>query len=329
MQNYNWPSVSVSATNPSVGTNGSTAPTSSTLVAGINPSGNTNPVHTDGSNNLLIAASSLPLPTGAATSANQTTQIAEETAIAASVASLDSKTVHVDTGAVVVASSALPAGASTAALQTTGNTSLASIDTKTPALVSGRVPVDGSGVTQPVSGTVTVTQATGTNLHTVVDASALPTGAATEATLATRAADSTVAAMSAKLPATIGQKASAASLAVVLASDQSSIPVTQGSRSHVGTPVLTNYASTPVTSSTYVQIVASTAAQINLIELFDSSGQTLYLAVGAAASEVNQLIIIPGGNGQVSLSIPSGSRISLKATSTSATAGINVLNMYS
>jgi hypothetical protein len=41
----------------------------------------------------------------------------------------------------------------TAQRQDTGNTSLSSIDTKTPALVSGRVPVDGSGVIQPVSGT--------------------------------------------------------------------------------------------------------------------------------------------------------------------------------
>lgn len=52
----------------------------------------------------------------------------------------------------------LPTGAATAANQTTGNTSLSSIDTKTPALVTGRVPVDGSGVTQPVSGTVAATQ---------------------------------------------------------------------------------------------------------------------------------------------------------------------------
>lgn len=45
----------------------------------------------------------------------------------------------------------LATGAATAAKQDTGNTSLGSIDTKTPALVTGRVPVDGSGVTQPVS----------------------------------------------------------------------------------------------------------------------------------------------------------------------------------
>lgn len=39
----------------------------------------------------------------------------------------------------------------TAAKQDIGNASLASIDGKTPALVSGRQPVDGSGVTQPIS----------------------------------------------------------------------------------------------------------------------------------------------------------------------------------
>jgi hypothetical protein len=44
-------------------------------------------------------------------------------------------------------------GDATAANQVIGNASLASIDGKTPALVGGRVPVDGSGVTQPVSGT--------------------------------------------------------------------------------------------------------------------------------------------------------------------------------
>jgi len=52
----------------------------------------------------------------------------------------------------------LATDAATATLQGTGNTSLASIDGKLPNLVTGRVPVDGSGVTQPVSiaGTVAV-----------------------------------------------------------------------------------------------------------------------------------------------------------------------------
>lgn len=49
----------------------------------------------------------------------------------ASLASLDGKTVAVNTGAVVVASSALPADAATATLQGTGNTSLGTIATQT------------------------------------------------------------------------------------------------------------------------------------------------------------------------------------------------------
>lgn len=75
----------------------------------------------------------------------------------------------------------LPTGASTSALQTTGNTSLSSIDIKTPALVSGRVPVDGSGVTQPVSGTVTANQGGTWNITNISGTVSLPTGAATSA----------------------------------------------------------------------------------------------------------------------------------------------------
>lgn len=81
----------------------------------------------------------------------------------------------------------LPAGASTSALQTTGNTSLASIDSKTPALgqalAAASVPVvlTASQLTTltPLT-SVTVTQATGTNLHAVIDSGTVvvtqPTG---------------------------------------------------------------------------------------------------------------------------------------------------------
>lgn len=58
-----------------------------------------------------------------------------------------------------VASLPLPTGAATATLQTTGNTTLSTINGKLPAVVSGRIPVDGSGVTQPISdggGSITV-----------------------------------------------------------------------------------------------------------------------------------------------------------------------------
>lgn len=64
----------------------------------------------------------------------------------------------------------LPSGAATSANQSTSNGYLLSIDGKLPTLVSGRIPVDGSGVTQPVSGTVTA------NIGTIA-------GVATETTL--------------------------------------------------------------------------------------------------------------------------------------------------
>jgi len=128
-----------------------------------------------------ISAVSLPLPTGAAT---QTTLAALLTALGTPFqagASIGNTAFGI--------SGTLPAfattptvnlgtigTAATAALQTTGNTSLASIDTKTPALgqalAASSVPVvltaaQLATLTPPSS--VTVTQATGTNLHMVCD----------------------------------------------------------------------------------------------------------------------------------------------------------------
>lgn len=88
-----------------------------------------------------VAVSSSTLPTGASTAANQATIISSLASIdghvdgvEGSLASIDAKITAVNTGAVVVASSALPTGAATAARQDTGNASLSSIDAKTPAL---------------------------------------------------------------------------------------------------------------------------------------------------------------------------------------------------
>jgi len=75
----------------------------------------------------------LPLPTGASTSALQTTGNASLSSVDTKLTTTNSTlaTIDTDTGSI--------------------STSVSSIDTKTPALVTGRVPVDGSGVTQPVS----------------------------------------------------------------------------------------------------------------------------------------------------------------------------------
>lgn len=89
----------------------------------------------------------------------------------------------------------------TEAGQTTGNVSLASIDGKLPALSGGRVPVDGSGVTQPIS----------------ADALPLPAGAATAAHQT--AGNSSLTSIDGKLPA-LGQALAAASVPVVLPAAQ-------------------------------------------------------------------------------------------------------------
>lgn len=94
------------------------------------------------------------------------------------------------------------------------------------------------------------------------------------------------------------------------------------------TPAYNDYTGTPVTTGAYVQLVAATALETAEIEIFDSSGQALYLAVGAPGSEVDQMIIFPGGNGRVTLEIPAGSRVSVKAITATANAGFIAINFY-
>lgn len=152
-----------------------------------------------------------------------------------------------------VLSSALPTGAATEA-------SLASVDGKLPALSGGRVPVDGSGVTQPVSAaslplpmgaateaTLSALDAKVTAVNTgavVVSSSALPTGAATEATLST---------LNGKVPSQ-GQAAMAASVPVVIASNQTAVPASQSGTWNIadvtGTVSLPTGAATSANQST-------------------------------------------------------------------------------
>jgi hypothetical protein len=303
---------------------------------------------------LPVSAASLPLPSGAATLAEQqaqtallTTIDADTGAIATSTASIDTKTPALVSGRVPVdvQTSVLPTGAATSANQATEIASLA--------VIEGAIGAEGAA---PPAGVALMggTDSGGTQVHTVqvdnqghlkvdVQTSALPTGAATlaeqqsqTALLTTIDTDTgaiatSVSSIDSKTPA-LGQAAMAASVPVVIASNQSAIPVSlSGSASgssRANAPTINDYASTPVTSSAYVQLIASTTSTANMIEIFDSSGVALYLAVGAAASEVDQFIITPGGNGQVPLAIPSGSRVSVKAASTSATVGFIAVNLY-
>ena len=89
---------------------------------------------------------------------------------------LRASAVPVSLTSTTISSSALPTGASTSALQTSGNSTLTSIDAKTPALgqalsaASTPVVLTAAQISTltPLT-SVTVTQAIGTNLHTVID----------------------------------------------------------------------------------------------------------------------------------------------------------------
>jgi hypothetical protein len=96
------------------------------------------------------------------------------------------------------------------ALLTTIDADTGSIDAKLPALVGGRIPVDGSGVTQPVSGPLTDAELRASAVPVSMASAPLPTGAATEATLS---------ALNAKVPSALGQQSEANSLSVTLSTE--------------------------------------------------------------------------------------------------------------
>lgn len=87
-----------------------------------------------------------------------------------------------------------------------------------------------------------------------------------------------------------------------------------------------DYSSTNVTTSAYVELVASTSGAIYTLNVFDSSGETLVLATGAAASESDLIYIPPGGNDRIDVFIAAGTRLSVKAVSADATTGEIVIN---
>lgn len=88
------------------------------------------------------------------------------------------------------------------------------------------------------------------------------------------------------------------------------------------------YSSVNVTTGAYVQLVASLANTATEIEVFDSSGQTLQVAVGKSGSEIVQFIVFPGGNGRLPIIIPAASRVAIKAISGTANTGEIDLNFY-
>lgn len=141
---------------------------------------------------------------------------------------------------------------------------------------AGAATVDGSAVTQPISAV----------------SLPLPTGAATEATLATRASEATLATRASEATLatllteaafqarinTLGQKTMANSTPIVIASDQSAVPVTFG-----GAAVAT--VTSVSVSTTVATLSASNSAKTKVI-VFNESG-TLFVKLGSGATSAS------------------------------------------
>jgi hypothetical protein len=162
-----------------------------------------------GSGTFAISAAALPLPAGAATNATLTAlTITQGTA-------LGTNTGPLIQGSVTTAAPAY----------TTGQIRPLSLST------TGSLRVDGSGATQPISGTVTANAGTGTfTVGGTVAATQSGTwnvGTLTSITNVVHVDDNagSLTIDSTQLPASLGQKAMTASLAVVVASDQSNLPI--------------------------------------------------------------------------------------------------------
>lgn len=304
------------------------------------------PASQSGTWNINNVSGTVSLPTGASTAANQATGNASLASIDAGIpAALGSTTsansmpvvIASDQGAVPVSQSgtwnvtnvsgtvSLPTGAATSALQTTGNTSLASIDAGIPAALGSAT----SANSMPVviasdQGAVPVSQSGTWNVNNISGTVSLPTGAATAANQTT--ANTSLSSIDAGIPAALGSTTSANAMPVVLASDQAGIKGFLGRT--VVTTVRNDYSSTNVTTGAWVQLVASTASIIHEFDIFDSSGQTLELGTGAAASETRLILIFPGGNGRVPVTINAATRVSIRAVSATASSGELDINFY-
>lgn len=191
----------------------------------------------------------------------------------------------------------------------------------------GALKVDASGSTQPVSGTVAVS-----NLPSTVDTNFGAPGASTVRSAAmlgvgstavsnanpvpisdagsTITVDGTVAVSN--FPSTVDTNAGSASA--------STIRVSAASRTYADS-VNQDYSSGNVTTGAWTQLIASTAAAINLLCITDTSGQVMEIGTGSAASETRVFLIAQGFSGCIPLRIAASTRVSVRAVTGTANSG--------
>lgn len=274
---YVWPP-SASSSNASVGINGATAPTSSTQIAGEN-GGLLVPIAVTAGGNIIIDGSGTPVPVSGTVTANQGTAGASPWPTSAA----QSGTWNITN---VSGTVSLPTGASTSALQTTGNTALTTINTTlgSPFQAGGSIANTTFASTQ--SGTWDIRNVSGTV--------SLPTGASTSALQTTgNTSLASIATNTGNIP-TVGQKAMAASLPIVVASDQSAIPISGTVTSNPRTNSNGSIVNTALSGTTASSASAPANAVGFILEAPSTNTDNIRWCIGGTASTTVGMLAEPG-----------------------------------
>lgn len=103
--------------------------------------------------------------------------------------------------------------------------------------------------------------------------------------------------------------------------------ISLANKSAVGLDRLVASVGSPITTAAYTTLVAATAS-VTEIEIDNTTGKTLVLAIGPAAGEVDTIYIPTKGLSRQGLVVPIGSRLSVKAMGGNATFGEVNVNMF-
>jgi hypothetical protein len=104
-------------------------------------------------------------------------------------------------------------------------------------------------------------------------------------------------------------------------------------RKPVGTIVL-NAATSNISTGAWTQAIAAVLKAASNVEIFNSTGATLYVSQGTAGNETNSDKLLPytilqgGSSMMLPIEIKAGLPITVKSLDNAATTGILVLNLF-
>lgn len=90
-----------------------------------------------------------------------------------------------------------------------------------------------------------------------------------------------------------------------------------------------DYLASPVTTGSWTTLIGSVSASVTNLYVFDSSGETMEIGIGASGSETRIFLVAPGGPGPVDIVVNAGERISVRAVSNTASIGEIIVNAFS